>query len=61
MNRYTAFISYRHLTPDAEVAQKLHRMINEHTTDLNEIATTYQQSEQRAVQAASSLKVNNIS
>lgn len=27
MNRYTAFISYRHLTPDAEVAQKLHRMI----------------------------------
>ena len=41
--------------------QKLHKMINEHTTDLNEIATTYQQSEQRAVQAASSLKVNNIS
>ena len=40
--------------------QKLHRMINEHTTDLSEIATTYQQSEQRAVQAASSLKVNTI-
>ena len=27
MNRYTAFISYRHLTPDAEVAQRLHRYI----------------------------------
>ena len=40
--------------------QKLHKMINEHTTDLNEIATTYQQSEQRAVQAASNLKVNTI-
>ena len=27
MSRYTAFISYRHLTPDEEVAKKLHSMI----------------------------------
>ena len=27
MSRYTAFISYRHLTPDEEVAKKLHTMI----------------------------------
>lgn len=27
MNRYTAYISYRHLSPDAEVAKKLHTLI----------------------------------
>ena len=25
--RYSAFISYRHQTPDQEIAQKLHRLI----------------------------------
>ena len=27
MGKYTAFISYRHLTPDADIAKKLHSMI----------------------------------
>ena len=27
MSKYTAFISYRHLTPDADIAKKLHTMI----------------------------------
>ncbi len=40
--------------------QKLHRMIQEHTTDLNEIATTYQKGEQQAVQTAAALKTSGI-
>ena len=40
--------------------QKLHRMIQEHTTDLNDIATTYQQGEQKAVQTAAALKTSGI-
>ncbi len=40
--------------------QKLHRMIQEHTTDLNDIANTYQQGEQKAVQTAAALKTSGI-
>lgn len=40
--------------------QKLHKMIQEHTTDLNEMAKTYQQAEKDNVQTASALKTNEI-
>ena len=40
--------------------QKLHKMIQEHTTDLNEMAKTYQQAERENVQTASALKTNEI-
>ena len=39
---------------------KLHKMISEHTDDLNEMAKTYQQAERDNVQRASALKVNEI-
>ena len=40
--------------------QKLHKMIQEHTTDLNDMAKTYQQAEKENVQTASALKTNEI-
>lgn len=40
--------------------QKLHRMIQEHTSDLNEMAKTYQQAEKDNLQTANSLKTNEI-
>ena len=40
--------------------QKLHKMIQEHTTDLNDMAKTYQQAEKDNIQTASSLKTNEI-
>lgn len=40
--------------------QKLHKMIQEHSQDLNEMAKTYQQAERENVQTASSLKTNQI-
>lgn len=40
--------------------QKLHKMIQEHTTDLNDMAKTYQQAEKDNVQTASALKTNEI-
>lgn len=39
---------------------KLHKMIQEHTTDLQEMARTYQAAEQANVQTASALKTNEI-
>lgn len=39
---------------------KLHQMINEHVSDLNDMATVYEQAEAANVQTASSLKVNEI-
>ena len=30
-SQYTAFISYRHQTPDQEIAKKLHQMIETYT------------------------------
>lgn len=40
--------------------QKLHKMIQEHTNDLNEMAKTYQQAEKDNVQTAAALKTNEI-
>ena len=40
--------------------QKLHKMIQEHTADLNDMAKTYQQAERENVQTASALKTNEI-
>lgn len=40
--------------------QKLHRMIQEHTQDLQEIAKTYQDAEKANQQTASALKTNEI-
>lgn len=40
--------------------QKLHKMIQEHTTDLQDMARTYQTAEQANVQTASALKTNEI-
>lgn len=40
--------------------QKLHKMIQEHTSDLQEMARTYQQAEAANVQTASALKTNEI-
>lgn len=40
--------------------QKLHKMIQEHTTDLQEMARAYQAAEQANVQTASALKTNEI-
>jgi WXG100 family type VII secretion target len=40
--------------------QKLHRMIQEHTQDLNEMARTYQQAERENVQTASALRTDRI-
>lgn len=39
---------------------KLHKMIQEHTADLQEMARTYQSAEQANVQTASALKTNEI-
>ena len=40
--------------------QKLHKMIQEHTTDLQEMARAYQAAEQANVQTASALKTSEI-
>ena len=40
--------------------QKLHTMIQEHTTDLNDMAKTYQQAEKDNVQTATALKTSEI-
>lgn len=40
--------------------QKLHRMIQEHTTDLQDMARVYQTAEQANIQTASALKTNEI-
>ena len=40
--------------------QKLHRMIQEHTTDLSDMAKTYQQAEKDNLQTANALKTNEI-
>lgn len=40
--------------------QKLHKMIQEHTTDLNDMAKTYQQAEKDNIQTANALKTNEI-
>lgn len=45
------------LDPDM---QKLHTMIQEHTTDLQEMATAYQEAEKANLQTASSLKTSGI-
>lgn len=39
---------------------KLHKMIQEHTTDLNDMAKTYQQAEKDNIQTANALKTNEI-
>lgn len=39
---------------------KLHKMINEHVTDLVDMANTYEQAENANTQTAESLKVNEI-
>lgn len=39
---------------------KLHKMIQEHTSDLQEMARTYQQAESANVQTANALKTNEI-
>lgn len=39
---------------------KLHRMIQEHTTDLQEMANTYATAERQNVQTANALKTNEI-
>lgn len=39
---------------------KLHKMIQEHTTDLNDMAKAYQQAEKENVQTASALKTSEI-
>lgn len=40
--------------------QKLHKMIQEHTSDLQEMAKTFQKAEQANLQTANSLKTNEI-
>lgn len=45
------------LEPDM---QKLHNMIQRHTTDLQEMAKTYQEAEKANLQTASALKTNEI-
>lgn len=40
--------------------QKLHKMIQEHTTDLTDMAKTYQQAEKDNVQTATALKTDAI-
>lgn len=40
--------------------QKLHKMIQEHTTDLQEMAKTYQNAEKSNLQTAQALKTNEI-
>lgn len=40
--------------------QKLHKMIQEHTTDLNDMAKAYQQAEKDNVTTANALKTNEI-
>lgn len=40
--------------------QKLHNMIQEHTTDLQDMARTYQEAEKSNLQTASALKTNEI-
>lgn len=39
---------------------KLHKMVNEHVTDLVDMANTYEQAENTNTQTAESLKVNEI-
>ena len=39
---------------------KLHNMINEHVTDLNEMAREYEDKERAAVEAANALKTDMI-
>lgn len=45
------------LEPDM---QKLHKMIQEHTTDLQDMAKTFQEAERANLQTASALKTNEI-
>lgn len=45
------------LEPDM---QKLHKMIQEHTTDLQDMAKAYQDAEKANLQTASALKTNEI-
>lgn len=45
------------LEPDM---QKLHKMIQEHTTDLQDMAKAYQDAEKANLQTASSLKTSGI-
>lgn len=40
--------------------QKLHKMIQEHTTDLQDMAKTYQEAEKSNLQTANALKTNEI-
>lgn len=40
--------------------QKLHRMIQEHATDLQDMAKTYQEAEKANLQTANELKTNEI-
>ena len=40
--------------------QKLHKMIQEHTADLQEMAKQYQEAEKATLQTASALKTNEI-
>ena len=40
--------------------QKLHKMIQEHTADLQEMAKQYQEAEKANLQTASALKTNEI-
>ena len=40
--------------------QKLHKMIQEHTTDLQDMAKTYQEAEKANLQTANALKTNEI-
>lgn len=40
--------------------EKLHRMIQEHTTDLNDMAKAYQDAEKENVQTANALKTSEI-
>lgn len=40
--------------------QKLHKMIQEHTTDLQDMARTYQEAEKANLQTANALKTNEI-
>ena len=44
-----------------EDMQQIYRMINEHSTDLQEMATQYQQAEQANVELSESMKTNVIS
>lgn len=40
--------------------QKLHKMIQEHTTDLQDMAKTYQEAEKANLQTSNALKTNEI-